>query len=97
MNKKKKEPKKKSYSNNNKSILTLLKSCPKNGVHHITFVANVEHGVGVLMNSLGQKVYSGPFSNEDVIDVSNLPRGIYCIEITDKDKGKKKMRRIMIQ
>ncbi len=70
---------------------------PSPATSEITLVTNVEHGEEVLMNSVGQQVYGGTFSNEDVIDVSNLPKGIYSLEITDKDRGKKKIQRIVIQ
>lgn len=70
---------------------------PNPATTEITIITNVQHGESLLTNSIGQKVYNGSFSNENIIDVGSFPKGIYSLEITDKESGRKKIQKVVIQ
>ncbi len=49
--------------------------------------AGLENGSVSVMSALGQTVYTDVFQNEQAIDISNIPNGIYFVYLNSKDRN----------
>ena len=69
---------------------------PSTGLVNITLPLNTEVEVSVL-NLIGKQVFSSSYSGSAKVQLSDLPKGIYLIKLTDKSNGECAVKRLIIK